>query len=183
MSGFLFAFLAVVLATLGGRDQLLVAQLARAQGPRAGLLAVAVAVAAATAALWAWLALATEPRLPPNASEVFAGIALILAGGEALLVRPGKAPVEPTRSLFAFALVLASIEITDAARFLVLALALLMAAPVPAALGGAAGGALVLGLAWSAPELAFHPAMRGLRRAAGAVLAIVGIMLAVRAVG
>ena len=183
MSGFFFAFIAVLLASLGGRDQLLVAQLSERQGPRIALLVVAVAMGAAMAALWAWLALALDMRLPPNARQIFAGIALVLAGGEALVLSPRKAAAEPTRSLFAFALVLGAIQVTDAARFLILALALLTAAPVPVALGGAAGTALALGAAWSAPEFTLHPLMRRIRRGAGAVLLVCGTVLAARAIG
>lgn len=183
MSAFLFAFLAVLLASLGGRDQLLVAQVTTVQGPRPGVLVTGALVACAAAAVWAWLATMAELRLPANARLVFAGIALVLAGGEALLLRAKPPPAEPTRSLFAFALVIAAIEVTDAARFLVLALALVMVAPVPVALGGAAGGALGLAIAWSAPELAGAPWLRWVRRGAGLVLLVAGLVVAARGIG
>lgn len=184
MSAFFFAFLATLLATLGARDQLLVAQLCTRQGQRAGLLAVAIFSSGLTCAAAAWLAtmlVAEVPTIP--ARMVFAGLALVLSGTEALLLGARKPPEEPTHSLFAALLVIAAQQITDAARFLILALALVTVAPIPVGLGGAAGGALALAAAWSAPELAARPELPKLRRLAGLFLLAAGLVLVWRGVG
>ncbi|PLK27588.1 hypothetical protein [Novosphingobium sp. TH158] len=181
MSGFLFAFLACLLASLGARDQLLVAQMSARQGARPGLLIVALAVTALTCAAAAWLATTLSGQVPGSGAKmIFAGIALVLAGGEALLLGAKRPPEEPTQSLFAAGLVIAAQQVTDAVRFMVLALALLSAAPVTAALGAIASGAVALATAWTAPEIAGHPLMPRLRRIAGAFLLLAGLLLAWR---
>lgn len=178
MSGFLFAFLVTLLASLGARDQLLVARITAVQGARVSLLAVALLSTIATCAGAAWLSGALAQQVPGNARLVFAGFALVLAGGEALLLGTRrKGPQEPTRSLFAALVVLAAQQITDAVRFLVLALGLLWSSPALAAMGGAAGGAIALSVAWSAPELASHPQLPRLRRLAGLFLLLAGLVL------
>ena len=45
------------------------------------------------------------------------------------------------------------------------------------AMGGAAGGAIALTAAWSAPELASHPQLPRLRRLAGLFLLLAGLVL------
>ena len=143
MTGFLFAFLATLLAALGARDQLLVAQLAKAQGQRVALLAVALACAlgaSAAAAKLAAVLLGAEFAGQPAARFIFAGLSLVLAGGEALLLGARRAPEEPTRSLFAAGVVLLAQQVTDAVRFLILGLALATSAPVPAVVGKAMSG-------------------------------------------
>lgn len=177
MSGFLFAFIACLLASLGARDQLLVAQMSARQGQRPGLLIVALFSAFATTALAAWLATVMAAQVPGKAKLVFAGIALVLAGGEALLLAARKPPAEPTNSLFAALVVLAAQQLTDAVRFLVLALALLTASPITAGMGGAASGVIGLGAAWMMPEIATQKQLPMLRRLAGVFLLAAGIML------
>lgn len=183
MSGFLFAFLASLLASLGARDQLLLAQMSARQGARPGLLAIALFTTALTCAGAAWLATTLVQQVPGSGAKMtFAGIALTLAGGEALLLGAKRPPEEPTQSLFAAAVVIAAHQITDAVRFMVLALALLSAAPITAAMGAFASGCLVLITAWSSPEIATHPLLPRLRRLAGAFLFLAGIVLAWRGI-
>lgn len=179
MSGFLFAFLACLLAGLGARDQALVAGMTRVQGARPLLLATALVAAAATTAFAAWAAWRLLPTLAPEARRLLAAMALAFSGAEMLLLGPGKTPTEPTRSLFAAFLVLAAGQITDAARFLVFALGVGTAAPITAGLGGFCGEAMALGAGWLAPELAGHPRVRPARRVGGAVLLGVGALMAV----
>ena len=184
MSAALFALLAALLAALGARDQLLVAQMTVRQGPRPGLLLVAVLSSASTCAAAAWLATVMVAELPSiPARLVFAGLALALAGGEALLLGARRPPAEPTHSLFAALAVIAAQQITDAARFIVLALALLTAAPIAAGIGGAAGTALALGFAWIAPDLVSRSELAKLRRLAGLFLLAAGAVLVWRGMG
>jgi hypothetical protein len=172
VSGFLFALIACLLASLGARDQVLVARVTAAQGARPLLLVIALLAAAATAALAGWAAARLLGDLAPPLRSVAAGLVLVLAGGEMLLLGPGKPPAEPTRSLFAAFLVIFAHQLTDAARLLVLALGVGTAAPVAAGLGGALGSGAALVGGWLAPDV---PARLGpARRIAGAVLAALG---------
>jgi hypothetical protein len=178
VSGFLFAFLACLLASLGARDQLLVAQISLRQGARPGLLIVALLSTAATCAGAAWLATTLSGQMPGSGARmIFAGIALVLAGGEALLLGARRPPEEPTQSLFAAGLVIAAQQVTDAVRFLVLALALLSASPITAAMGAITSGVVALVAAWNSPELLSHPIVPKLRRLAGAFLLLAGLTL------
>lgn len=142
-----------------------------------GLLLIALVAAAGTSALAAWVGGGMLGELAPGARALFMAIALILGGGEMLLLAPRPAPREPTASLFAAALVVTSIQITDAARFLVLALAIGTAAPITAGLGGAFGSVVALVAAWVAPHLVATPQARRLRRVIGAILLLLGLGL------
>ena len=177
MSGFLFAFLCALLAGIGARDSVLVAQLSARLGAHPGLLMTALVAAIATSAAAAWAATALAADMAGPARLLFAGIALGIAGIEALLMSARKAPAEPTRSLFAAALVLTAQQITDAVRFVILALALLTAAPITAGMGGATASAALLIVAWAFPELATASRMASLRRLAGGVLLIAALAL------
>lgn len=171
MSGFLFTFLAVLLAGIGARDQVLVAGLTARQGQRGGLLLTAIGVSVATAAVAAWAALMVLPMLPGSGARVFfAALALGLAGAELLLVRPKVPQGEPTHSLGATAIVLAAQQLTDAARFVVLGLAAATAAPISAGIGGAAAGALVVASGWLAGDDLLKLRLRPVRITAGIVL-------------
>ena len=142
-------------------------------GQRPALLVLAVALTAASAAFAAWLSIAVAPLLNSGARMLFAAMALGLGGMESLLLSPGRKPEEPTRSLAATAIVLAAHQATDAARFLIFALAVATGAPVPAGMGGALGGAIMLGAAWAAPELFDWRRLRPVRRTIGVILLLV----------
>ena len=131
MSGFLFAFLAVLAAGFGARDQILLALLTRAQGRRPMLLAVALAGAVLATAFAGWAAWRLSAEMTGPARDALASIALVIAGGEMALLRPKREPAEPTRSLFAAFLVLVAWQVSDAARLLVFALGVATAAPCP----------------------------------------------------
>lgn len=179
MAGFLFAFLACLLASLGARDQLLVAQVSARQGQRPALLGVAILSTLACSAVALAFAKVAGREVPGEAARmVFAGLAMVIAGGEALLLGARKAPQEPTGSLFAALVVLAALQITDAVRFLIVGLALTSAAPQTAAMGAAAASVLAIGAAWTAPELADRPELARLRRLAGLLLLIAGLLVA-----
>jgi hypothetical protein len=164
----LFAFLAVLVAGIGARDQVLVAWLVARQGQRGGLLLTAMAVSIVTAIVAAWAARAVVPLLPGSGARLFfAALALGLAGAEMLLVKPTPPEGEPTHSLGATGIVLAAQQVTDAARFTVLAIAAATGAPIAAGVGGAAAGCAVAATGWLLGEDLLRWRLRGIRIAAG----------------
>ena len=183
MIGFYFTFLAVILAGLGARDQVLVAALSRHHGQRPAVLIVAAVVCVLSAALAAWLGKSVSPLLGPEARTFLGGLALVFAGGESLLIAPRRDPAEPSRSLAALAIILTSHQLTDAARFLVFGIAVATSAPIPAAVGGALGGLVVLGAAWALPSHFAHRHLRSTRRLIGAMLALIGLYVCLSAMG
>lgn len=178
MTGLLYALLTCFAATFGARDQALVLHLGAAQGRRPALLVTALLAAAASSALAGWIGGRMLAEMAPAARALFGSLAVLLAGGEMLVLAPRRAPAEPTNSLFAALLVIAALQITDAARFLVLALAVSTAAPIPVAMGGAAGSMAALAFAWFAPDLVTSPGVRLARRGVGGVLLVLGLVLA-----
>jgi hypothetical protein len=180
VSGFLFAFLAVLFCAMGARDQLVIARMTRAQGQRPMLLVIALAAAAGTSAFAGWAAGKLAADMAPPARTMFAAFALILSGLEVLVLRPPRQPEEPTGSLFAAFLVLAAQQLTDGARFLVLAMGVATAVPLTAALGGGAASLLALTLGWLFPEAVEAPWLRRGRMVAGCILAAVGLWLGLR---
>lgn len=183
MSGFLFAFLAVLLAGIGARDQVLLANLTARQGARGSLLLVALATGIATSAFAAWGALALMPVLTGPARILLAAMALGLAGAEALLLKPPTAPEEPTQSLGAACIVLLAHQITDSARFLIFAIALATMAPIPAGIGGAAGSAAALVAGWLGGGDLLRPGLTLTRRITGGVFLAVAAIVALKAFG
>ncbi len=184
MSGFYLALIATLLAGIGARDQVALAQLVRAQGTRPMALATGIIACIASAALAAWAAGLVLPMLMPRARTVLAAMALAFAGAELLVFAPARrAPAEPTRSLAALGVVLVMHQLTDAARFLVFAVAVATAAPVPAGIAGALAGAVLLTAAWLAPDAVLHPAARHARRGVGAVLLVASVLVALSAFG
>ena len=183
MSGALFALLATLLTGIGARDQMTVAGLTQRGGQRWGLLFVAVLTSLATAAFAAWAGLKVAPLLTANARLIFAAIALALAGGESLLLAPRRLPDEPTQSLGATALVLLAHQLSDAARFLIFAIAVATAAPLPAGLGGAIGGGATVTAGWMFAEELGRFRLTVLRRIVGAVLLVLALWLVARAFG
>jgi hypothetical protein len=181
VSAFYFAFIAVLLAGLGARDQATIAALSQRQGARPGVLLTGIAISLATATFAAWAASVVAPELTPRARLAMAVIALGLAGHEALWPFASRRPQEPTASLGALAIVLLAHQLTDAARFLVFGIAVALAAPVAAGIGGAVGGALMLAAGWMAPEIFTHPRLRLARRRVGALLLLVALIVGYRA--
>lgn len=177
MSAFYLAFIAVLLAGLGARDQTTVATLSLAQRGRPGVLLTGVAVSLATAAFAAWGASLVLPLLVPRARLVMAAIALALAAGESLWPFASRRPQEPTASLGALGVVLLAHQLTDAARFLIFALGVAAAGPVAAGIGGAVGGVLSLAAAWMLPEVFADRRLRWARRAVGAALLLAALVV------
>lgn len=183
MTGLLFALLATLLVGVGARDQVLVAQLAERQGARPSLLLVAIASGMAAAGLAAWGGAQVAEQVGGRAGLLLIALALALAGLEMLIIAPGRAPVEPTHSLGAFAIVVFAVQLTDAARFLVFAIGIATSAPLTTGLGGAVGAAIVVGVAWAAPGLLHMGRLRTVRRLLGGLLLVVAALLAPQAIG
>jgi hypothetical protein len=177
MSAALLAFLAALLAGLGARDQMLVAGLAARRFLPWGLLLLAVATSVATALIAARAAEALVPQLTAHSRVLFAGVAAGVAGIECLVIRPPRTPEEPTRSIFAHAVVLLAHQLTDGARFLIFAIAVATAVPDAAALGGMAGGAASVAIGAMAGEALLGGRLLWPRRAIGIVLLLIGAWL------
>lgn len=184
MAGFLLALIAILVAGIGARDQVLVAALAvQGKAARPAVLLVALGCAGVTAALAAWAAGLLMPLLGGDARLFYAALALGLAGAEMMLARRRKTPLEPTHSLGAFGFVLFVQQLTDAARFLLLGIALAAGAPLAAGLGGAIGGAVVVTAGWLAGDDLLRRDLAPLRRALGALALALALWLALRAMG
>ena len=150
MPSFFLALLAAAAAMLGGREAVRVARLSAALGSGLGLLVACWIAAILGSALAARVGAGIAEQLVPNAKAMLVAIALLLAGLELAILRPGRAPAEPTRSLGATLLVLSGAQVTAAASFLVFALAGASGTPWLAAAGGAVGSGAVLTAVWAA---------------------------------
>lgn len=182
MNAFLFAFAAVLLVSIGGRDQLLVARLAERLGRSGGLLLVGAIASALSAAAMAAAGLAMALVLPPAAADMLVAFGLLIAAGELAWHRKAKLPHEPTASLFATLVVLLARQLGDAARFLVFAFAAGGSAWLAAA-GGAFGGFAALALAAVlGAEIEGWP-LRAVRIGLAALLAVAGVVIALTARG
>lgn len=177
MPGFFLTLIAALLASLGARDQLLVAQLAGRFGGSLPLLAAGWLAAICTAALAAFAGTEIALRLPGDGKTMLVAIALIVAAGEMAWRRTRKpAPQEPTRSFVATFIVLVVRQIGDAARFLVFALAIVTGEPVLAAAGGALGSGAALSFGWATgEELVGRPVFRTLRLVVAGLLLLAGV--------
>lgn len=184
MPALFLTLVTTALAMASGRSALLVARLSGRFGGGLGLLALCWITAAATAAIAAWAGSLLAPMMPPAGKTMFAAAALALAALEVLIARPGRAPAEPTRSFGAIALVLFAGQLTDAARFLVLALAVATGEPVFAAVGGALGSGLVLTAGWAlGASWEKRVFLRTVRFAAAALFGIAAALTALAARG
>ena len=185
MTGFLFAFIAALLAGIGARDQLTVAGLAARNGQKLSLLVVAMLTAAVTAGIAGWAAGMVLPVIAGNAraGQFLLGVALGFAGLEMLLLRARALPQEPTQSLGAAGIVLTAYQLTDAARFFVFAIAAASAAPMPAGLGGAIGCVAVVALGWIAAEDMPVKAAGYARRGLGLLSLLLAVSFLMRGLG
>jgi Ca2+/H+ antiporter, TMEM165/GDT1 family len=182
LAEFLLALTAVLLVSLGGRDQLLVARLTQRNGRGAGLLAVGALASTISAAAMAAAGLALALVLPEPAADMLVAFGLVFAAAELAWPRAPKLPDEPTRSLFAALVVLLARQLSDAARFLVFAAAAGGSAWL-AGLGGSLGGAAALAIgATAGDDLARWP-LRSIRLGLAAALAVAGTVAGLAARG
>jgi putative Ca2+/H+ antiporter (TMEM165/GDT1 family) len=180
MTAALLAFLAVAIVGLGARDQILVARMS-ARAPRMALVpVVAIASALATTAAMVWGAWRIAPLMPEPARLLFAALALGAAAFELIVIQPRPGPEEPTRSLGAFAIVFLAQQLGDAARFVVLGLAVAAQMPMAAGLGGALGSVVVLGAGWLGGSELIALNLRPARRILGLILLLIAAGLALR---
>jgi hypothetical protein len=184
MAALFLTLLAAALALAGGRSAMLIARLSGALGGGAGLLAVGWITAAAASALAAWAGSWLAPLMPPAGKTMFAAAALAIAALELLFAFPRRAPTEPTRSLGAIGVVLFAGQMTDAARFLVLALAVATGEPVLAAIGGTLGTGAVLTAGWAlGTDWEERMFLRTIRFAAMALFALAAVVTGLAARG
>jgi hypothetical protein len=184
MPALFLALLTSALAMLGGRSTRLTAGMAGILGQSAGLLVVGWFAAIATSALAAWAGALLAPKMAPAGKAMFVALALALAAIELLVARGRAVPAEPTRSLGAISLVLFAGQLTDAARFFVLALAVATGTPVLAAAGGALGSGAVLSAAWAlGEEWDLRLPLRAVRLGVGALFGLAAVVVAMGARG
>jgi len=149
LPSFFLALFAAAAATIGGREAVRVARLSAALGAGMGLLVACWLGCIVACALSAWLGAGIAAQLAPEGKAMLVAIALLLAGLELAVLRPGRAPAEPTRSFGAILIVIGAAQLTAAAGFLVFALAGATGTPWLAAVGGAIGSGAVLSAAWT----------------------------------
>jgi putative Ca2+/H+ antiporter (TMEM165/GDT1 family) len=122
--------------------------------------------------------------LPPAGKAMFVALALLLAALELAWPLQRREPAEPTRSLFAALLVIASHQVSDGARFLIVALAAATSSPLLAGAGGAVGGAAALTLGWAlGADLTRRVPLRAVRLAIAAALLVAAIVVGLEARG
>lgn len=174
MAGFLFAMLALLATSLGGRDQLLIAQLA----PNRWALIVALASTALTCTLAGWVGQLVAPMIDGPTRMMLVAMALGLAALDLLILRPSRKPLEPTQSLGALGIVVLAFQLTDAARLVLFAIAAASPLPVTALIGGIVGGGAGLVAAWLAGDAWEAQPLLLIRRILGLLLILVAAWLA-----
>ncbi len=194
MDSFLFCLLLVAAIALGGRDQMIVAQLSDVLGDRANngaampndrpvpLLALGMACAGVTAGAMTYAGMSMAQILPLRASQMLVAFALAIAAFELIWPVRVKPVREPTRSLGAIGLVLLWRQVGDAARFVIFAFAAHATYPLTALIGGALGGSAAIAIGWSLgyahlSRLPLHHMRRGL----GAALFVAAMFIGLNA--
>lgn len=149
MPSFFLPLLVCFLASVGARDQRLVATLSARLGPGNGLLIACWIISAGTAAFAAFAGTILAAMLPPAGKTMLIAFALLFAAAELAWPIRQRDMGEPTRSIFAISLVLAARQIGDASRFLIVAFAAATGVPLLVAIGGAVGGGAALTMGWA----------------------------------
>jgi hypothetical protein len=184
LPSFFLALIAAAAATFGGREAVRVARLSATLGGGTGLLAACWIGCILACALSAWLGAGIAAQLGPDAKAMLVAIALLLAGIELVVLRPGCAPAEPTHSFGAILIVLGAAQLTAAASFLVFALAGTTGMPWLAAAGGALGSGAVLTGAWSmGHEWETRVPLRAVRYAVAGLLIVAALVTGLNARG
>ncbi len=162
MDSFLFCLILVALIALGGREQMIIAQVSDALAYRQGaalrrpipLLVLGWTCALITAGVMTYAGMTLADIMPPRAAWMLVSFALAIAAFELAWPVRLKAVQEPTRSLGAIGLVLLWRQLGDAARFVIFAFAVEATYPATALIGGALGGGAAVALGWSLGEKA-----------------------------
>jgi len=184
MSGFMFAFAAVLLTSIGSRDQLLIANIAGRLGQSASLLATGCFVAIVTAVAMTLSGQFVAALLPSSAKLMLAAFALMAAAVELAWSPKRSFLKEPTRSLMAIGLVLFVRQLGDGSRFLIFAFAAGSGTPWFAAAGGALGGIGAVLIGWLLhDDLAEKLPLRKIRLVMAVILASVAIVIGLSARG
>lgn len=184
MSSFFLALLAIGLVGLGGRDQLLVARFSARLGQSPGLLVIGCLVSILTASAMAFAGSAVAGMLSVSGKTMLLAFALLAAALDCAWPRKQAPLQEPTRSLGAIAIVLTFRQLTDAARFLVFALAVGLPSVWLAAAGGAVGGVVALSIAWSmGADFERQIPLRSLRLTLSALLGVAALIVGLSARG
>jgi len=184
LPSFFLALLAAAAAAFGGREAVRVARLSAALGGGLPLLGAGWLACVIASLVAAQLGAAVAAGLAPEAKAMLVAIALLLAAAELLVLRPGRAPAEPTRSFGAVLLVLGAAQLTAAAGLLVFALAGATGVPWLAAAGGALGSGAVFTAAWSlAAEWEARLPLRLLRYGAAGLLLAAALVTGLSAGG
>lgn len=176
MPAFFLALIATFVAATGGRDQRLVAYLSEKSGGSSGPLISGWIACAITATIAAVAGEGLAALLPPAAKQMLVAFALL--AGAAELAWPFKLhePGEPTRSFVAATIVIASRQVGDAARFLIVAFAAATGSHWLAGIGGLIGGAAAITLGWAlGADLAAKVPLRMVRLGIAAVLFVAAI--------
>lgn len=183
MSALYLTLMAVLFSGFGARDQVRIAARSLQHGPRLAVLVPVVAISIATAVFAAWAATLIAPLLPPPARLVLLAMALLFAGGESLVLVPRYRPAETSPSLGVLVITVLAHQLTDSARFLVFGIAVATNAALPAGIGGALGGVVLIVGAWGFPALFTHPRTRLMRRLAGVILMVLAVYVGLQAFG
>lgn len=149
MDAFLLALILTFVMTLGGREQMIIAQFSSATDRNVPLLIIAIACAVATAGVMAYAGATMAEILPRRAAEMLVAFALIAGAVELAWPVKVKPMKEPTRSYVAIGAVLVFRQMQDAARFCIFALAAWAVFPTTALIGGAIAGVGAVVLGWS----------------------------------
>lgn len=186
MDTLLLALLACLLGETAGRAQSLIGALHGRFGRPAPLLFGAALAAMANAALAATVGAWIAPMLGLDARRLLLALALIAAGAAMLWRTRPPDPLAGWRigPFLTATLGLFILELGESASFLITGLAVAHGEPLWAGAGGAIG---LFAAAWAAvvlgPDLFSAPGWRWLRRGGGALFAIIGVIMGMRALG
>ncbi len=182
MPAFLLSFVACMLVTMAGREQLRLARLASVLGVRAGLITAVGISAIVTVTLAAWSGSMLAIAISDASEEIVIAIALLLAALQLAVLRAKPAPKEPTWSFGAMLIVMLVAQICDGARLLVLAFTVHTGEPVLVGAGGALGSMTALLVAsFFGGNWERKVPHRALSRTVGAILMLAALIIGISA--
>ena len=183
MSTLLFAFVAVLVVSTGGRDWQLAARLSQQLGNTTALMVAGIIASVVSAAAMAFSGSLIANLMPGQAQAMLVAIALLIAAAELAWPRKGRLPQEPTRSFLPILIVLIARQVGDAARFLVFAFAA-SGSVVVAGVGGALGGIAAVAMAILAgADIQARVPLRAVRIVIAVILLIGAIVIGLRVRG